>query len=290
MKETKSDFYCDPLTPNIGANIICGDVSFLSDEVRKMLYQALVQYKVIFIKDQQLDESQLIEFSKGFGELMTLPYIKPLKDFPQIIAVLKEANEINMGVFGGDWHSDFSFLREPPAASILYSLEIPPLGGDTVWTNMAAAYSALSDDMKDFLRDREVIHTGAPYGVKNAPDPATQFKGSIVMDRNNPEADQETVHPAVCRHPDSGEASLFINPTYTTRFADMSQQQSAPILTQLFAHCVRPEFSCRFRWSANTVAIWDNRITMHYAVNDYDGHRRLLHRTAIKGASLTPAF
>lgn len=274
---------CDPMTPTIGAKISCDDILNDSGQLAHELYQALVQYKVVFIEDQSINKDQLCQFSEYFGELMRLPYIRPMESHPQIIAVLKEADEINMGVFGGDWHSDFSFLEQPPMASVLYSVEIPLLGGDTVWINMASAYAALSDQWKMFLKNRSVIHTGAPYGVKNAPAPDTQFKGSIDMDRNNPEADKETVHPAVCRHPDTDEKMLFISPTYTTRFSDMTQEQSESRLKELYAHCTRPEFACRFRWQENTLAVWDNRATMHYAVNDYDGYRRLLYRTAIKG-------
>jgi taurine dioxygenase len=271
------------LTTNIGAEINCGKLTEINSDIAAELYQAMVEYKVIFIRDQTLSEVQLCEFSKNFGSLMQLPYIKPLENFNHIIAVLKEADEINMGVFGGDWHSDFSFFEEPPMASVLYSLEIPDVGGDTVWVNMAAAYRALPESTKCFLKGRTVIHTGTPYGVANAPDQDIQFKGSIDIERNNPEADRETPHPAVCRHPDSAEEMLFISPTYSTRFGDMSQKESEPILKELYSHCARPEFSCRFRWAANSVAIWDNRSTMHYAVNDYDGHRRLMYRTTIKG-------
>lgn len=283
--------HCSSVTRNVGAEISVDGFASLVDEspnpeaqqISKELYQALIQYKVIFIRHQKLTEVQLCKFSEYFGSLMQLPYVRPMADYQNVIAVLKEADEINMGVFGGDWHSDFSFLPEPPMASILYSKEIPPVGGDTVWINMAAAFSALDEKQKLFLRGQIAIHTGAPYGVINVPDEDEQFKGSIEMDRNNPEADRETEHPAVCRHPDSDEEMLFISPTYTTRFKGMSKLESKPLLMELYRHCQRPEFSCRFRWSEDTLAIWDNRSTMHYAVNDYDGYRRLMYRTTIKG-------
>ena len=168
-------------------------------------------------------------------------------------------------------------------ASILYALEVPPVGGDTLWVDMAAAFAALPEAERESLRDRVVIHSGKPYGVQHAPDPETQFRGSIQMDRNNPEADRETRHPMVAVHPDSGEEMLFINPTYTTRIEGMDEGESRETLARLYRHCLRPEFSCRFRWQAGTVAVWDNRSTMHYAVNDYDGYRRLMHRTTIAG-------
>jgi taurine dioxygenase len=193
-----------------------------------------------------------------------------------------------MGVFGGDWHSDFSFLEAPPSLSILYAAEIPPLGGDTVWCNMAAAYAALDHELKSELQGRAVIHTGAPYGVQNAPPEDVQSRGSIRIERNNPEADRETLHPAVCRHPLTGEAALFVNPTYSTRFDGMSEEESRPLLQRLYTHCTRPEFTCRYRWKRGTVALWDNRMTLHYAVNDYDGYRRLMYRTAVGGGRPVP--
>ncbi len=276
-------FSCEPVTATIGAEISNISLTGAGEHLFSELREALTIHKVLFIRSQHLSIDQLCEFSKGFGALMRVPYIQPLDNHPDVIAVLKEADEINMGVFGGDWHSDFSFLDRPPLASLLYSVQIPPVGGDTLWVNMAAAYAALPEETKDFLGDKSAIHTGAPYGLANAPDVATQFTGSIKIDRNNPEADVETWHPAVCRHPDSGEAMLFISPTYTFRFGDMSVQQSQPILRDLYSHCTKPEFTCRFRWTPHTIAIWDNRCTMHYAVNDYDGYRRLLYRTTIEG-------
>ena len=278
-----TSFSVVPVTPNIGAEIQGLVAADIVDETVRELRQALNHYRVIFLRDQDLDIEGLCAFSSRFGELLRLPYIEPLSGHPEVIAVLKEADEINMGVFGGDWHSDFSFLETPPMASILYSLEVPPVGGDTVWTDMARAYAALPEEMRDWLYGRNVIHTGKPYGVAHAPPEETQFKGSIKMDRGNVEADRETVHPAVCRHPETGEAILFINPTYTSRFEDLSEQESEATLSRLYSHCIRPEFNCRFRWTPGTIAVWDNRSTLHYAVNDYDGNRRLMYRTAIRG-------
>ena len=187
------NFSCAPVTRSIGAEISGIALTDASEHLYRELREALTIHKVLFVRSQRLSIVQLCEFSKGFGTLMRVPYIQPLENHPDVIAVLKEADEINMGVFGGDWHSDFSFLDRPPLASILYSVEIPPVGGDTLWVNMAAAYAALPEDTKDFLNDKSAIHTGAPYGLANAPDVATQFTGSIKIDRNNPEADVETL-------------------------------------------------------------------------------------------------
>lgn len=282
-------FEVAPLTPSLGAEIIGIDVSRLSDDDFKSLYRHWLRYKVLFIREQQIDLEQLQQFSRRFGELMRLPYIKPHQDHPDVIRVLKQADEINMGVFGGDWHSDFSFLEAPPKASLLFAEELPPVGGDTLWIDMERALQTLPQDLHAELKDKIAIHSGTPYGVANAPPENTRFKGSIEIERGNPEADRETRHPAICRHPETGETSLFINPTYTTRIDDLPNQQSEQLLTDLYQHCTRPEFSCRFKWSAGCITLWDNRNTMHYAVNDYDGYRRCLYRTTIRGEAPLPA-
>jgi taurine dioxygenase len=188
-----------------------------------------------------------------------------------------------MGVFGGDWHSDFSFLVAPPSASILFAEQVPAVGGDTLWIDMAQALRALPREQRSLLEGNIAIHSGRPYGIAHAPEESTRFKGSIEIERDNPEADNETRHPAICRHPETGEEMLFVNPTYTTRIDGLPEEQSRQLLADLYRHCSRPEFGCRFRWSAGSIAIWDNRSTLHYAVNDYDGQRRCLYRTTIAG-------
>ncbi len=278
-----------PLTPSIGAEISGVNLKELRQSTFDTIHECWLKYKLVFFREQDLGLDDLIEFSRRFGELMPLPYIQPMDTYPQVIRILKEADEINMGVFGGDWHSDFSFLAEPPMASILYGSDIPPLGGDTLWVNMAQAWKDLPENLRQQLKGKIAIHTGAPYGVSHAPEESTQFKGSIEIARNNPEADEETRHPAVCRHPDTGEEMLFISPTYTTRIDGLSQTESDKLLNQLYQHCTRPEFSCRFSWQCGTLAIWDNRNTMHYAVNDYDGYRREMFRTTIEGHKPIPA-
>jgi taurine dioxygenase len=278
-----------PLTPRLGAEITDIDLRRLDDAAFEDLRQCWLDYKVLFLRDQDIDLDDLLNFSRRFGELMRLPYIQPLADHPEIIRVLKEADEVNMGVFGGDWHSDFSFLAAPPSASILYAEQIPDVGGDTLWVDMAQALEALPPQQRQLLQGKFAIHTGRPYGVTHAPQQDEQFRGSIRIERNNPEADAETRHPAICRHPDTGASVLFVNPTYTTRIDGMAAAQSQQLLASLYRHCTRPEFSCRFKWRPGSIALWDNRSTLHYAVNDYDGHRRCLYRTSIVGSAPQPA-
>jgi len=278
-----------PLTPRLGAEINGLDITRIDDSEFAALYAQWLERKVVFLRDQSLDLDQLQSFSRRFGKLMQLPYVKPYGNYPHIIRVLKEANEIDMGVFGGDWHSDFSFLSAPPKASILYAEQLPPVGGDTLWIDMAQALAALPRDLLAALHNRIAIHTGTPYGVSHAPQEDSQFKGSIEIERNNPEADHETRHPAICRHPETGEQILFVNPTYTTRIDGYSPTDSASLLASIYQHCTRPEFSCRFKWTPGCLVMWDNRSTMHYAVNDYDGYRRCLYRTTIMGEAPLPA-
>jgi len=284
-----TDFSIAPLTAALGAEITGLDITRLDAREFDRLYRAWLAHKVVFLRDQPVDLDQLEAFSARFGEPMQLPYIKPHHGYPNIIRVLKEADEINMGVFGGNWHSDFSFLEAPPKASILYAEQLPPVGGDTLWVDMARALQALPAELLEPLKDNIAIHSGTPYGVAHAPAADTQFKGSIEIERNSPEADRETRHPAICRHPETGAAALFVNPTYTTRIEGLAPADSDTLLTRIYRHCTRPEFSCRFRWTPGSIAIWDNRNTMHYAVNDYDGYRRCLYRTTIGGDTPLPA-
>jgi taurine dioxygenase len=222
-----------PLTPTLGAEISGVDVRRLDDVGIDTLRRTWQQYKVIFLREQDIDLDELQQFSRHFGELMQLPYIKPHEGYHDIIRVLKEADEINMDVFGGDWHSDFSYLEAPPSASILYAEQIPTVGGDTLWIDMAQAYKALPRQQQALLRGNVAIHSGTPYGVAHAPEDSTQFKGSIQIERNNPEADRETRHPAICRHPDTGELLLFVNPTYTTHIEGLPRMQSDEMLASL---------------------------------------------------------
>ena len=278
-----------PIAGSLGAEVSGVDLSQrLSDAVADEIRAAFVEHQVLFFHDQHLTPEQQIAFSGLFGPVTQVPYIKPLDDYPEIVAVLKEADENNIATFGGDWHSDFSYLEEPPAASLLYGLEIPAFGGDTLWADMYAAFEALSPGMQHKLEQLNAMHSGHVYGSAMQ-DTDLRLSRSIEISRGNAEADVERPHPVVRVHPDSGRKALFVNPIYTTRLENMTRAESRPILRFLYDHCTRPEFTCRFRWSTGALAVWDNRCTLHYAVNDYDGSRRLLHRTATAGDRPIPA-
>lgn len=255
----------------------------IGDDLAGALSDALGQHQMIVFRAQHLGLGDQKRLTRVFGPLMQLPYVEPMKDDPDVIAVLKEADEINVGVFGGDWHSDFSFLPNPPAGSVLNAVEVPEVGGDTVWASQVAAYESLPADLREIIDGREAIHLGAPYGVKHAPPADARSGASIKMTRGDPEADKETRHPAVITDPKTGRKALFVNPIYTVRLAGMSVEESAPVLAALFKHAAKPDFSCRLRWQPGDVAVWDNRMSLHYATNDYDGVRRLLYRTTWSG-------
>jgi taurine dioxygenase len=272
-----------PLAGAIGAEIDGVDLSRpLEERQFAEIKQAFLDHLVIFFHDQSLTPTQHEAFTARFGALSRMPYVKALDAHPDIIAVLKEADEQKISVFGGAWHSDFSFLEEPPLGSVLYALDIPPYGGDTLWSNMYAAYDALSDRLKRLLDGLVALHSGGVYGVDGVPKDLRTSR-SIAISRNNPEADIERGHPVSRVHPETGRKALFVNPIYTTRFHGMTREESKPLLDFLYAHATRPEFTCRFRWRARDLALWDNRCAMHYAINDYDGQRRLMHRTTIAG-------
>jgi taurine dioxygenase len=272
-----------PIAGSLGAEVIGVDLARpLGNATAAEIRRAFVEHLVLFFRAQHLTPEQQLSFSRLFGRLVRVPYIRHMPDYPDIIAVLKEANERKISTFGNAWHSDFSFLEEPPLGSILYARETPEPGGDTLFANMYQAYDALSDGMKRMLGGLRAMHSGRPYG-RGGVAAALQTSRSIGIERDNPEAEREVAHPVIRLHPESGRKALFVNSIYTTRFEDMGEAESRPLLDFLFQHCQRPEFTCRFRWGVGSLAVWDNRCTLHYAINDYDGHRRLMHRTTVAG-------
>jgi taurine dioxygenase len=275
-------FRLRPMAGALGADIDGVDLASLDEAGFAELSRAFFEHLVLHIHDQRLTPEQHVALTMRFGPTSRSPYIKHMEEHPDIIAVLKEADEAKISTFGNAWHSDFSFLEEPPMGSLLYAREVPSHGGDTLFANMYLAYEALSEGMKRMLDPLKAIHTGKPYGV-NGVGPDLKVSRSIGIERNRPEADREILHPIVRVHPVTGRRALFVNSIYTARIEGMTEAESRPILRFLFAHAVQPEFTCRLRWRSGDLAIWDNRCAMHYAVNDYDGQRRLMHRTTVAG-------
>jgi taurine dioxygenase len=240
------------------------------------LRQALLDHLVIFFRDQTLTPAQFGAMARCFGEPIAYPMIKGLEGFPEIIEVAKlEHERVN---FGGVWHSDTTYLAQPPMGSLLYALEIPPYGGDTLFANQYMAYEALSAGMRRFLDDAKGISSSAKADVSRTREDRVKTGGTQEARR-----DLTAEHPAVRTHPETGRKALYVNTAHTTRFADMTDEESAPILAYLFQHQIRPEFTCRFVWQPGSLAFWDNRAAQHNPVNDYHGFRRIMHRITLAG-------
>jgi taurine dioxygenase len=249
----------------------------LDDATVAALRQAWLEHLVLFFRDQALSPAQFLAFARRFGEPIEYPFVRGLDDYPEIIPVLKlEHERVN---FGGVWHSDTAYLDVPPMASMLVAREIPPFGGDTLFANMYLAYETLSDGMKRLLDGLVAVNSSAKAD-------ASRTREDRMKDRAREAArDYVAAHPVVRRHPETGRRALYVNVAHTVRFDGMTEEESAPLLAFLFQHQIRPEFTCRFRWRPGSIAFWDNRCAQHHAINDYRGHRRLLHRVTLAGDS-----
>lgn len=258
----------------------------LSPDAAAALRAAAVAHKVVFLPDQDISLDDLERMTDALGGRTDTPFVRPLPDRPMVVRVLKEA-DAKIG-FGEAWHTDLSYLPEPPAFTCLWAHEIPPKGGDTMWSNQAAAYDALDEATKAEIDGLHAFHSaGRPYGAGGY---YAQVADKISMDiAPSAEADKEFRHPVVVRHPDSGEKVLFVNQTYTIRIDGYDKERSDRLLKRLFLHAVEERFRYRVQWRPHMLTIWDNRATQHFAINDYHGHRREMFRTSVKGAPLQAA-
>jgi taurine dioxygenase len=265
-----------PIAGALGAEI--GAVNLaedLDDDVLAEIRAAWLEHLVIFFRDQPISDAQFLALAKRFGPIGRYPMVPGIDGFPDIIAVLKEANEtVN---FGGIWHSDTTYLERPPMATLLHAHEIPPYGGDTMFANQYAAYDALSPGLKDVLVGLHAVNSSAKADVSKTRE--DRIRG---LDDVEP-IDYESLHPVVRTHPETGRKALFVNIAHTARFDGWTEDESAPLLAYLWAHQVKPEFTCRFSWQPGSLAMWDNRCAQHNPVNDYHGHRRMLHRITLEG-------
>jgi len=244
----------------------------LPDAVIAELRRLWLEHLVLFFRNQELTPQELAAVARRFGEVVHYPFLKGLDESPEVIQVAKLEHEtVN---FGGLWHSDTAYLAEPPMASMLIAREVPPHGGDTLFASLYAAYDALSDGMKQML---------APLRAVNSSSKAE--KSRTREDRSPNEAHRvlEAEHPVVRTHPETGRKALYVNGGHTLRFVGMTEAESTPLLEYLFAHQVRPEFTCRFHWEHRSIAFWDNRCALHNPINDYHGFRRMMHRVTLAG-------
>ncbi|HXZ02603.1 MAG TPA: TauD/TfdA family dioxygenase [Stellaceae bacterium] len=238
--------------------------------------RALLDHLVIFFRGQDLPPDRFLAFARRFGEPVEYPFVRGIEGYPEIIQVAKLEHEtVN---FGGIWHSDTTYLERPPMGTLLVAREVPKVGGDTLFANQYLAYETLSDGMKRLLDGLVAVNSSARADVSRTredrikSDPSARAGEALVAE-----------HPVVRTHPETGRKALYVNVAHTARFAGMTEAESAPILSFLFRHQTRPEFTCRFAWAVGSLAFWDNRAVQHNPVNDYHGQRRIMHRITLAG-------
>ena len=275
MTRSYRHFKVRPIAGALGAEIEGVDAARpLEAAVIAEIRQAFLDHLVIFLRNQKLTPQAQLAFARQFGEPMEYPQLKGLPECPLITPVVKLAHErVN---FGGIWHSDTAYLERPPMASMLYAVEIPPYGGDTLFANQYLAYETLSEDLRRRL-------TGV-IGVNSS----TKADASRTREDRLREAGVERKvlvgeHPVARTHPETGRRALYVNVGHTTHFRGWTEEESAPLLRFLFAHQVKPEFTCRFAWTPGALAFWDNRCAQHNPINDYHGFQRVMHRVTLAG-------
>jgi taurine dioxygenase len=267
-----------PIAGSIGAEIHNVDVSQdLDDRTIGDIRKALLDHCVIFFRDQKLETERHKVFTRRFGKIFIHPNYAGMQADPEIVQITREPGDKR--IVGEDWHADTTMMPEPPMGAILYAIEVPPYGGDTLFANQYLAYEALSDGMKRLLEGLRAVHSdrkvAGPQAGLNA------YRATKVRE----EGWEETVstHPVVRTHPETGRKLLFVNHSYTIRFDGMTEAESAPLLGFLLEQGHRPEFTCRFRWANGSVAFWDNRCVKHLAVHDAGPFRRVMRRVQLAG-------
>ena len=270
-----------PISGACGAVVSGIDLSQDLDEQRlNEVKRAFHENLVIFFHDQDITEEQHKTFGRKFGTLNIHPRYVPLENHPEIIPIRKDPEHTTN--VGGIWHQDLPHLENPPLGSILFALEVPSAGGDTMFANQYLAYEALSKGMKDLLDGMVAIHDNLIQSPKVSAE-KNSTRSSKLREDLNEEDEPEMEHPVVVIHPETGRKALYVNSIRTRRFKDMTEEESKPLLNYLVEHSYQPEFTCRFKWRKGSVAFWDNRCLMHFALNDYQGQRRYMNRVTING-------
>ena len=270
-----------PLAAHCGSEVTGVDVRAIGDAEMAAIRTALAETGVVLLRDQQLSPEDHIAFARRWGEIDVNNYFPANGGYPEIAEVRKaETQFVNIG---GGWHTDHSYDPVPAMGSILVARELPPVGGDTLFASMGAAYDALSDGLKATLATLRAVHSADHIyghdGIYAKTDQAADLKGHDIS--------ANAVHPAVIHHPVTGRKLLYVNPAFTLHFEGWTREESQPLLQYLYSVAMREEFHCRLQWREGSVAVWDNRATWHFAANDYHGHRRLMHRITISGVALS---
>lgn len=267
----------EPISGALGAEIGGVDLTRpLDDETVAELRQAWRDYLVIFFRDQHMMPDDQLRFVGYFGEPEVYPLVQGIEKYPQITPVLKLTHEtVN---FGGLWHADTTYLEHPPMAAVLLAQELPPKGGDTMWSNQYMAYEALSEGLRSVLDGLKAVNSSAKADSTRTREDRVKSSPTTMSS-----TDLLAIHPVVRTHPETGRKALFVNFGHTLRFDGWNEEESRPLLDYLFHHQIRPEFTCRFQWRTGSMAFWDNRCTQHNPINDYHGYKRLMHRVLIAG-------
>ena len=269
----------DLVSGALGAEVINFDLNYLNNKNFEEINNLLLEHKVVFFRNQSLTLEKFIEIASMFGPVEEHAYVKGIEKYPQITRIIKAANEKNQ--WGEGWHSDVSYDLTPSKVIMLKSLKIPPIGGDTVFSNMELALETLDEDIKKIIQNKKAIHTsnGSKFFVENYSK--MESNGKIGKQYSNE-------HPIIRTHPETGKKILYVNPTYTKKIVGLPDDESSDLLNYIFKHQERLDLSCRFKWTENAIAILDNRSTQHYAIADFYpgrglGHERVMDRISIVG-------
>ncbi len=268
----------EPVSGMVGAVVRGVDLSGPLDETTVAeIWQAFLDHHVLFFHDQDLSPEAQVRFGRSFGELDTHPFVEGMELYPEVIEIITEPDDrIN---FGGGWHTDVTFLDQPDLGSILYAVDVPAVGGDTLFANQHSAYEALSETMKEILDGLVAKHSAGPQYAEGG----YSTRSRSMKTKSAADTDRVVRHPLVRTHPETGKKALYVNRAFTVGIEGMRLEESAALLEFLFDHAVREPFTCRFRWSPGSVAMWDNRSVQHYALHDYRGQRRYMRRITLKG-------
>jgi alpha-ketoglutarate-dependent taurine dioxygenase len=281
-----------PLAAAMGAEIRGVDVARITDAQFAEVEQALFRHKMVYFRGQQLTHADHEAFSLRLGPFAEDAYTSGIAGHPNVHPLIKEADDQSKHVFGEGWHTDSPFLAEPPSITLLYSRQIPPWGGDTIWANAALAYASLSDGYRkliDGLRVHFSIRDVLSSVQRNSElrDSPTgrlaQTRGAAEYPADLQRKIRGNFHPLVRVHARTGEKSLYVDGSYAIGIEGLTDEEARPILDYLVGFIVQHAFTCRLRWEVGTLAMWDNRLCLHQAFNDYQGWRREMYRTTVAG-------
>lgn len=268
-----------PIAGAIGAEVHGVDLGSTLDETTVAeVRRALLDHCVIFFRDQEFNAEQHKALARRFGTIFVHPNYKGTGPDPEIVDIVR--NPGDKRIVGEEWHADTTMMPEPPMGAILFAIEVPPYSGDTLFANQYLAYETLSDGMKKMVSQLKAVHTDRKVA---GPKAGLNAQRSTKVREDAEWRETISTHPVVVRHPETGRKMLYVNHSYTTRFEDMTEEESKPLLDYLLNHGHRPEFTCRFRWDKGSVAFWDNRCCKHLAVHDAHEFRRVMRRVQLAG-------